>query len=397
MGSVFNWIRHLAPAGFVLKAIVGSVTGIVLLLVFVLGRRTYRQRYFRRRDARTFAIRNQWDDILKGAVPAGTWWFDAMDRAIVKAILLDSVEVAPPDGIPRLLAILRSSGLLDMSIYEVRASRGWRRQRALVSLGQMRAPEGIPALAEALDDPNPETRAAAVRGLGLTRLPEAAPHILERVMADTLRVPARVVQAALVNCCQSQPRLLLPYLHEAEDQARALLARVLAEMATPDMGDDLFILAGDPQAEVRASTARALGAAQPSLALPTLSALASDSEWFVRLRGVAALGELEDPRAIPALVRALCDANRYVRLRSAASLGRLDACLEGILEQVVETRDPFALQAMISELERSGQLQKLAGALTDPVLVDALRAGLRQLRGAATRASQSQPEKVTGR
>ena len=57
MGSVFSWVRQLGPAGFVLKAIIASVVGISLLLAFILARRAYRRRYFRRRDARTFAIR----------------------------------------------------------------------------------------------------------------------------------------------------------------------------------------------------------------------------------------------------------------------------------------------------------------------------------------------------
>ena|SRR5712692_4551170 len=402
MGSAFNWTRELGPARLVLGTTVGALVGIGLLVAFILLRRTYRRRYFRRRDARAFAIRQQWSEIMSGAVPPETWRFDPMDREIVETILLNTMEVATAADIPGLLRLLRFSGLLDMRIYEAQVSRGWRRQRALVSLGRMRAPEAIPALTEALDDTDTKTRAAAVRGLGRTGLLEAARQILERMVAGRLRMPAAPVQIALVNCCRSQPELLLPYLRRAEGETRELLARVLGELATPDMVDDLLLLAGDPLPEVRASTARALGEAKPGLALRVLSALARDPEWFVRLRAVAALGGLEDPRAIPALVEALCDANRYVRLRAAASLVRLDLHLEEVLERVVETRDSYALQALVSELERSGQIRKLVDRLSDPArrdtgaefLLDALRAGSQQLRNAT--ATALKPEEVIG-
>jgi HEAT repeat protein len=402
MGSIFRGIPQLGPAGLVLKAIIGSFLGIGLLLAFILGRRTYRRRYFQRRDARMFALRDQWEDIVSRAVPLDTWRFDPLDREIVEAILLDSLEVPPTGHAPRLLSFLRSSGLLDIRIHEARTSQGWRRQRALATLGRTRAPEAIPVLAEGLDDPDLETRVAAVRGLGRTGLPEAGVRLVEWVADVGLQVPAPPLQNALLSCCRSRPALLVPHLRRAEGNIRQLLARILAELATPDLEDDLLLLAGDPLAEVRASAARALAEAKPESALPILFELAGDPEWFVRLRAVIALGALENPRAIPGLIRALCDANRYVRLRAAAALVRLEPHLQQILQQVVETQDRYALQTMISELDRSGAFPKLMDALTDPgqrhaaaeILLDALRTGTQQLREA--RPTALKPEEVSG-
>jgi len=198
MGSIFSWIRHLGPAGIVLKAIVVSLIGIGLLLAFILRRRTVRRRYFRRRDARTFALRKQWQQIVGGGVAPEVWRSDRMDREIVEAMLLDAIEVAPATPaaeLPRLLSFLRSSGLLDIRIYESRASRGWRRQRALVSLGRMRVPEAIPAMAEGLESSSMETRAAAVRGLGRTGLPECARTNRFGELLPQLAVAARALPA----------------------------------------------------------------------------------------------------------------------------------------------------------------------------------------------------------
>jgi HEAT repeat protein len=383
MQSVFSWTERLDPANHVISAIVGLAIAIALLLGFILVRRAYRRRYFRRRDERTVAIRERWEGILSGTVPPEAWRFDPLDRDIVESILLDRLDVSPPKEAERLLQCVRFSGLLDMRIYEARHFRGWRRRHALVCLGRMHAPEAIPALAEALDDPDPKICLAAIRGLGSVGLPEASVPILESVVLSHLHVPVAPLQNALLNCCRLRPSLLLFHVLRADDSVRPLLARVLGEVASPELGEELLLLASDPLAEVRASAARALGEAGPSLGLSALASLVHDEEWFVRLRAVVALGRFRDPHSIPLLVEGLCDSNRYVRLRAAAGLARLDAQLEEIFGLVTQRHDRYAMQALVVELERSGALLNLIESLSDAVrqrsaeslLLTALRAG----------------------
>jgi HEAT repeat protein len=387
MRSAFNWFQQLDPSGYVLLATIASAMSLALLLGFILARRAYRRRYFHRRAERTVAIAKQWESIVNGTVLPETWLFDRLDREIVESMLLDRLEVASPQEAERLVKCLRLSGLLDLRIYEAREFRGWRRRLALVSLGRMRAPETIPPLAEALDDPSLDARVDAVRGLGNTALPEAAVPILDRIVRGQLHVAVPPLQNALLNCCRLRPSLLLPYIREADDDIRPLLARVLAEVASPELGPELLQLASDPLSEVRASAARALGEAQASLALLALGSLVKDEEWFVRLRAVVALGQLDDPRTIPVLIETLCDSNRYVRVRSAWALARLDAHLEEIFDLAMRKRDRYALQALVSELERSGGIFKMIDALVDParqgaaeqVLVVALESGTQRL------------------
>jgi HEAT repeat protein len=251
----------------------------------------------------------------------------------------------------------------------------------------MRTAEVIPAISEALDSTDDETRLAAVRGLGRTELPEAAAPMLERFLERALDVPERPLQNALVHCCRANPGFLVPYIRKADDQTRPLVARVLSEIATPALEDDLLWLATDPDPEVRASVARALFTARSPQALATLTALASDPEWFVRLRAAVALGEMRDPRAIPVLLETLCDPNRYVRLRSAAALAQMEGHLERIVHLATQSRDRYALQALLSEMERSGAILKLLKALADPkrkknaatALLEGLRAGTQRM------------------
>jgi HEAT repeat protein len=363
MAFVFSAVEKLGPAGLVLRAIVGSVLGICLLIGFIVLRRWYRARYFRRRNERTVALRSWWDNIISGKISALDWRFDPLDCDIVESILLDNIEMSTPANLPPLLDCLRASGLLDMRIYEARNSRGWKQRTALLALGRTRAVEAIPALAEGLDSRLSETRIAAVRGLGRTAIREAAIPILDRIVAGHLDAPERSLKNALVNCCRTHPEMLVNYVAQTEGPIRELLARVLGELASPELGEELLVLAADTLPEVRASAARALGNSNTSYTLPALHTLATDPEWFVRLRAVVALGQIENVGKIRILLHAVCDRNRHVRQRAAWALARMEPQLEQILEDVVATNDDYALQAFISELERSGAIDKIVGAL----------------------------------
>ena len=251
--------KNSGRPGLVLQAILFSLLGILLLVGFIVLRRWYRARYFRRRNERTVALRSQWDDILSGKISAKDWRFDPLDCDIVESILLDSIEMSSADKLPPLLDCLRVSGLLDMRIYEARTSRGWKQRTALLTLGRTRAAEAIPALAEGLDSRLRETRIAAVRGLGRTARMEAAIPILDRIVTGQFDAPERSLKNALVNCCRANPEVLVNYVEQTDGPVRELLARVLGELASPELGEELLVLAADSLPEVRASAARALG------------------------------------------------------------------------------------------------------------------------------------------
>jgi HEAT repeat protein len=363
MDFVFNPGQEFATARLILKAILLSLLGIFHLIAFIAARRWHRARYFRRLSERTLALRSQWNGILDGTVCPRTWRLNRLDCELVEAMLLDSMEGANAEQLPGLLACLRSSGLLDLRIHQARNGVGWRQRSALVALGRTRAVEAVAALEEALDSPATETRIAAARGLGRTGLPQAAVAMLDHLLSDGLPIPEYTVKNALANCCRHFPQTLLPYLKDAGGPARTIVACVLAELATPALGEDLIILATDGDAEVRASAARAMGASQASFALPVLSVLVRDQEWFVRLRAVVALSSIQEPGRIRPLLHALCDSNRYVRQGAAWALSQMGSDLEQILYQVVDTQDSYALQAFVSELERTGATERLLEVL----------------------------------
>src|SRR5437762_3383631 len=230
MGSIFEKLWRLAPAGFVFKAIMAFIVADGLLLAFIFLRRTYRKRFFAKRDARVFELRKQWDALISGKIPYEKWRSKPFDRRIVEALALDAFEAAGPEESARLLKFMRASGLIQKRIFEAQNLKGWRRMRALVALGRTRAPEGVHALAEALRDGHLEVRLAALRGLGRTACPQAAEEILAWVGEAGLQVPALPLQSALIQCCTERPQLLLPFVKRAEGTLREILGRVLGEV-----------------------------------------------------------------------------------------------------------------------------------------------------------------------
>jgi HEAT repeat protein len=348
-----------------MKAIFAAVAGDALLLAFILLRRTYRKRFFARRDARVVEFRKHWDALVSGQIPFERWRAKPFDRRIVETIVLDAFEAAGPEEAARLLKFLRTSGLIEKLIFDARHHRGWRRRRALVALGRTRAPEGIPALGEGLCDKDTDTRLAALRGLGRLACPEAAAEILAWVGEKGLTVPALPLQTALVQACAERPQLLLPYLRHAEGPVRETLARVLGEVATAAIGPDLLQFAEDELDELRAAAARALSHAHGSLSLEALCELARDPVWFVRLRAIVSLGKHNQPEAIAALVHGLTDSNRLVRFRSAEGLVEQNVEMVSIFRRVLELRDLYGIHAYLTALENASLRDTLEANLKD--------------------------------
>src|SRR6202035_761784 len=154
----------------------------------------------------------------------------------------------------------------------------------------------------------------------------------------------------------------------SQGESRELMARVAAEIATSAMADEMLILAADSRPEIRASAARGLAYAPLIMAIPSLADLARDEVWFVRLRATTALHRIRHPRAIPILLEAVRDPNRLVRIRAASALSQFEQDRVEILQSIVDSRDRYALHAMISALELSGGFQQTLRDLSDPLL-----------------------------
>lgn len=378
-GLLMRLISVLRPA-LILQGISGAI---VLLFLIGLARRSREHFRTRRFDALSFKMHGQWRGIVRGEIAAETWQNDSRKCDILQSIIIHEINAVTDKDRAGLQEFLRNSGLLGRCIERAYSGHGWARRRAMLALGEMRVPEAVAPLMEALDDWQLDTRLMAVKALGRTGLAEAAEPILESYMVGALKVPEDPVSNALVRCYKNQPEALLPYLRRSLGESRELLARVAGELATPEMADDMILLSEDPGPEIRASAARALAVAPLSVALPVLAKLIRDDVWFVRLRATSALNLLVHPRAIPFLLEAVRDSNRLVRIKAATALAKFEHETVEILQRIVDSRDRYALHAMIAALELEGGFGNIMEQLADPNrrdeasenLLDALRKG----------------------
>ncbi len=387
MHYIFNGLPAGSPAHTVMLSLIATAIGILLLIAFILARRAVRNRYFRKRDRRVEFIRDNWQKIVSGQISAEEWFSLKIDRDIVEDILLNRINNAETDEMQALQELARSSGLLDQRIRQARRGRGWSRRLALSALGRMKIMESIPALSEALEDPCDETVVEAIRGLGQVGTKEAGQHIVMHLSEKSFQCPSKIAEQALAQCFKSAPQLLLNEVLRSDDDLRPILARALAEVADDRLFGNIRKLACDRLAEVRASAARIIASVKPSYASYILPLLTGDSEWFVRLRAAVAIGALGHNSGIPLLISLLCDSNRFVRLRAASELVRFRGEEVRIVQSVMDTKDRYAIQAFISELERSGRLTEMINGMvadipessTEPVLMTVLQNGFRNI------------------
>jgi hypothetical protein len=371
MNSLFNSVSQMLDTALLLgMALAAIAAAIIVIILFLTAQRAWQHFRSRQFDARSLKVHGQWREIVRGAIPAEEWRHDSLQCEIIQVIVIQEISASTDKNRPGLQSFLRNSGLLDRCVKQARDGHGWNRRRAMLALGAMRVPEAIAPLAEALDDWQFDTRITAVQSLGRTALLEAAEPLIEMHTLGKLRLPSDPVANALTRCFLEQPEAILSYLRRSAGESRELLARVASGLATPGMVDEMVLLAGDPLPEVRACAARALAVAELPLSIPVLSNLIRDETWFVRLRAVTSLNQIPHPRAIPALIDALRDSNRLVRTRAAAAIAKFEHETLEVLQMVVDSRDRYALRAMISAVELSGGFEKVIAQLTDPTLHD---------------------------
>jgi HEAT repeat protein len=115
-----------------------------------------------------------------------------------------------------------------------------------------------------------------------------------------------------------------------DQNARVRYAAVsqLSSLGTQNLTQSLDILRGcllhDPEADVQAAAADALGALKLKSAFEDLHQVYHNTpEWLVKMSIVAALGELDDPRAFDLLKDALKDDNGLIQTVAISALGEL--------------------------------------------------------------------------
>jgi hypothetical protein len=183
---------------------------------------------------------------------------------------------------------------VDAQIQKLQSSDGATREEAAKALGELGAPEAVPALIQALtEDENWRVAWRAAEALGQIGDPEAV---------DTL------IQAA-----------------RRDNNDSVCLASIwaLGEIGDPKAVDIAALGLKEDHPSFRAASANALGKIADERAVVPLALAAWDEDGLVRGYAMNALENIGGERAMPVLLRALTDNDPTVRKAAASMLGVL--------------------------------------------------------------------------
>jgi hypothetical protein len=196
-----------------------------------------------------------------------------------------------------------------------RARRPWKRAASAAVLGDMSSRTAIPALMEALDDPERDVRASAARSLALLQATESIEALVEALAAG--RIQRAVGGWALMQMGEAAVPELRALLDSDDGDVRSVAVELLGLTGSAAESVVLIERLRDPRAEVRAKAARALGRLGAADAATALRGLLSDRIFFVRAAAARALGEIGDRASSAALVH-LAQTDRFEAAQAAA-------------------------------------------------------------------------------
>ena len=267
-----------------------------------------------------------------------------------------------------LLEAYDSLGLIDKYVERLRNARRWR-ARALAAelLGRVGNAKAVPALlatVQATRIEDADVRDIALRALARIADPRAVAPLTEVLdVAEPWLAPH--IADILARHGEAAVEPLLAVLdRRAASPSRPWAANVLGELrATPALPALLRAL-DDPDDEVRAKSATALGRlGDRSAVTPLLDHLLADPAPFVRARIANALGQFRDADVTDRLVHALGDPAWWVRVRSVQALEQIGPAAEQPLLAALDNTDREIRGRAAITLERLGAATTLAAAV----------------------------------
>jgi HEAT repeat protein len=263
-----------------------------------------------------------------------------------------------------LLEVYDELGLVDKYIQMLRSARKWRdRAFAAELLGRVGGAKAVPALLEtvvATRTEDSDVREVALRALARIADPRAVEPLIHALENAEIWLAPRIADI-LARHGEAVVAPLIAVLNEGDHRpARAWAANVLGEVRAQRAFPSVVRLLDDPEDEVRAKAATALGRIGDRRAVGYLvDHLLSDPAPFVRARISAALGQLGGPEVIERLVRALGDQAWWVRMRTVQALEHVGGVAEGPLLMALDDSDPEIRMRAAVALERLGVTDNL--------------------------------------
>lgn len=258
-----------------------------------------------------------------------------------------------------LLEVYDGLGLVDKYIEKLRSARKWRdRAFAAELLGRVGGAKAVPALLETVNATRTEdsdVREIALRALARIADPGAVEPLIRALATADAWLAPRIADILARHGELAVEPLVAVLTDSARQPARAWAANVLGEVRAQRAFPALVRALGDPDDEVRAKSATALGRLGDRRAVGyLLEHLLTDPAPFVRLRIASSLGQFGGPEVTDRLVRALGDAAWWVRMRSVEALEQIGPVAEAPLLIALDDSDAEIRARAAVALERLG-------------------------------------------
>jgi HEAT repeat protein len=297
-----------------------------------------------------------------------SWWHRHRDERLARLSLddlsyaenrlelvacLEALPVLDAAEADRVRDILSLSAAARSELARLGSSSASRRAEACRFAGRLGDTAAVPRLVELLYDRDPAVRREAIRALGQLRAVEAVPDIADAIegLKEWSNLLLLMALIRMGPACASAIGALL-----AEPGARspAMLKGLLQVTSRIGVATDPAIiraLASHEDLEIRVEAVRVLGAIAPDPRSGDVCLAAmDDAEWPVRAIAASSLGRLRDERALARLRGAMGDPAYWVRHHVAeamASMGEPGAdALRGALHDVNPFVRDMATQAL---------------------------------------------------
>jgi HEAT repeat protein len=337
-----------------------------LMVVILIGLKTVHRARVRRHDRR----REQYVQLLSrhlafdhavDPIPAQA----GEDEAFLDAII-DLRNLVTGAEVRKLAVIANRYELIDRQSKRLRSRFPLsRRLRAAVSLAELGNEASAATLMSHLDDPEPEIRIQAARGLARIGHTPAIDRIVDRLEVEDAWVRARFGDSlASFGSNASQP--LMAYVRvnhqtghtEAVVQALTTLGVIGDHGVGPQLAD---VLAETTNPEIQIAVVDALGWVGGSHVLDSVVGAMHSPDWRVRAKAATAIGMIGDSSAADELAHALQDQAWWVRRNSAGALAMMRDGVP-LLYRALTSPDAFARDAAAEALEDIGELAKARAA-----------------------------------
>ena len=291
----------------------------------------------------------------------------AVETSLLKALRSHEID---EDGRRRARTALEDYGFVARSCASLLlGSESFERASAARALGEMRSPQALPFLTEALYDADSVVRNECVHSLGSLGLPSAIGALLD-VARRHPDLSAGVLGPALTACSVESLELAWDSPFESRtfsegsgvEEVSREIAIVSAESyeELPEYVEDETLAsalesAGSEYPESRIVAAQNLAQFQVRRAVETLSALArQDAEPTVRSAAVTSLGLINHESVFVHVIAALADDAREVRAAAARAMSRLSFDRADAYVRVIESADADALRYVAQAAVKAG-------------------------------------------